>query len=105
MNRFQRTLAAPSPSPFDTVPLLSPFIVGKLARRKGLIIDTVMMGEGGRRIVRLADVKTGSPVENPSRAVGFTLPEAKRLSRRSTGYRRARRMSCIAEGVLSGLTR
>jgi hypothetical protein len=77
MKHIQKAPEAPPP-PFDAIPLLSPFIVDRLARRKGLIIDKVMTGKGGRRIVRLADVKTGSSIDNPSRAMGFTLAEAKR---------------------------
>jgi hypothetical protein len=68
----------PASSPFDEAPVLSPFIIGKLARRKGLIVDSVMTGQGGRRLVRFTDVKTGAAIDYPIRMSGFTLYEAKR---------------------------
>jgi hypothetical protein len=37
-----------------------------------------MKGLGGRRNIRPSDAK-GSPIENPTRAFGFTLYEAKRF--------------------------
>jgi len=75
---MKRTVRISAPSPFDEAPVLSPFIIRKLAGRKGLAVDSVMKGKGGRRLVRLADVKTGAAVENPIRMTGFTLYEAKR---------------------------
>ena len=65
------------PSPFDDAALVSPFIIGKLARRKGLTVDSIMKGKGGRRLVRFADVRTGTAVEFPNRSA-LSLYEAKR---------------------------
>jgi hypothetical protein len=78
MKRVQPSQSSPTPTALDQSAPLSPFIIRKLAGRKGLIVDSVMKGVGGRRIVRLADVKSGSTVDNPARSMGFTLAEAKR---------------------------
>jgi hypothetical protein len=66
------------PSIDEAAPLLSPFIVDRLARRKGLAVDSVMKGKGGRRLVRLTDLKTGREIEIPNRLAGLSLYEAKR---------------------------
>src|SRR6476619_409435 len=71
----------PSPVPpaaFDLAAPLSPFIIRKLAGRKGLTVDSVMEGKGGMRFVSLADGKSGELVDNPGKYRGFTLAEAKR---------------------------
>jgi len=76
--KLARSPSPATPSPFDASPALNPFLIRKLAGRKGLIVDSVRKGLGGRRIIRLADAK-GSPIENPTRAFGFTLYDAKRF--------------------------
>jgi len=76
-----KRVAYPSPaqpSPFDQAAPLSPFIIRKLAGRKGLTVDSVMKGKGGMRFVSLADGKSGELVDNPGKYRGFTLAEAKR---------------------------
>ena len=76
-----KRVAYPSPakpSPFDQAAPLSPFIIRKLAGRKGLTVDSAMKGMGGMRFVSLADRKSGGLVENPGKYRGFTLAEAKR---------------------------
>jgi hypothetical protein len=67
-----------TPSPFDEAAPLSPFIIRKIARRKGLVVDGVMKGKGGRRLIVLADAKTGSAIAFPNRMSGLSLYEAKR---------------------------
>jgi hypothetical protein len=66
------------PSPFDQAAPLSPFVIRKLAGRKGLAVDSVMKGKGGMRFVSLADRNSGELVDNPGKYRGFTLAEAKR---------------------------
>jgi hypothetical protein len=78
MKRVRPSQSSPAPTALDQSAPLSPFIIRKLAGRKGLIVDSVMKGVDGRRIVRLAQAKSGSAVENPARSMGFTLAEAKR---------------------------
>jgi hypothetical protein len=53
MKRVSKPSPVP-PSAFDQAPL-SPFIIRKLAGRKGLIVDTIMKGKGGRRFVSFVD--------------------------------------------------
>ena len=79
--RSMKRVSKPSPVPpsaFDQAAPLSPFLIRKLAGRKGLTVDSVMKGKGGMRFVSLADGKSGTPVENPGKCRGFTLAEAKR---------------------------
>jgi hypothetical protein len=79
MKRVRPTISAPaSPSPFDAAPVLNPFLIRKLAGRKGFIVDTIQTGKGGRRFVRLLDGRSGASIETP-RMFGFTLAEAKRF--------------------------
>ena len=76
-----KRVAYPSPaqpSPFDQAAPLSPFIIRKLAGRKGLTVDSVMKGKGGIRFVSLADGRSGELIDNPGKYRGFTLAEAKR---------------------------
>jgi len=64
------------PSPFfDPYSVLSPFIIRGLATRKGLTVDSVSTGKGGRRFVRFTDGK-GTVIDR-GRLNGFTLYEAK----------------------------
>jgi hypothetical protein len=96
MKRVRPPLPSAAPSPFDEAAPLSPFIIRRLAGRKGFFVDTIMKGKGGRPFVRLADAR-GEPIATPCR-FGFTLAEAKRYleqlpdrSRRATckgGHRR-----------------
>ena len=58
------------------MPLLMPSTIDELARQKGFNLDSAMKGRAGRHLVRLTDLKTGEPVENPVRISGFTLSEA-----------------------------
>ena len=60
------------------MPLLMPSTIDELARQKGFNLDSAMKGRAGRHLVRLTDLKTGEPVENPVRISGFTLNEATR---------------------------
>ena len=78
MKRVPKPSPGAPPSAFDQAPPLSPFVIRKLAGRKGFTVDAVMKGKGGRRLVSLSDMNSGEPVENPSRMSGFTLAEAKR---------------------------
>ena len=78
MKRVQNPSPGVPSSAFDQVPPPSPFIIRKLAGRKGLAVDSVVKTKGGPRIVRLAHAKSGAMIENPSRMSGFTLAEAKR---------------------------
>jgi hypothetical protein len=78
MKRIQRPTFRAPPSSFDQAQPLSPFIIRKLAGRKGLTVDSVMKGKGGMRFVSLADGKSGAVIENPGKYRGFTLAEAKR---------------------------
>ena len=76
-----KPVSGPSPVPpsaFDQVAPLSPFLIRKLAGRKGLTVDSVMKGKGGMRFVSVADGARGELVDNPGKYRGFTLTEAKR---------------------------
>jgi hypothetical protein len=53
MKRVRPSQSSPTPTALDQSAPLSPFIIRKLAGRKGLIVDSVMKGVDGRRIVRL----------------------------------------------------
>src|SRR5260221_6151823 len=62
LRRSMKRVLTPSPavpSPFDEAAPLSPFLVRRLAGRKGYIVDTIMQGKGGRRFVRLSDGISG----------------------------------------------
>jgi hypothetical protein len=77
MKRVRPPAAASPPSVFDRAAPLSPFLIHELAGGcRGLIVDGVTKGLGGRWIIRLADGK-GSPIKNPAEGSGFTLAEAK----------------------------
>jgi hypothetical protein len=80
MKRVANHLPAP-PSAFDQAPPLSPFIIRKLAGRKGLIVGSVQKGQGGRRWVTFTS-PDGSPVDHPTGKFGFSLAEAKRYLER-----------------------
>src|SRR6187401_2107516 len=79
--RSMKRVSKPSPVPpsaFDQAAPLSPFLIRKLAGRKGFTVDSVMKGKGGMRFVSLADGKSGELADNPGKYRGFTLAEAKR---------------------------
>ena len=78
MKRLRPPPPSIAPSAFDHAAPLSPFLIRKLAGRKGLTVDSVMKGKGGMRFVSLADGKSGELVDNPGKYRGFTLAEAKR---------------------------
>jgi hypothetical protein len=59
-------ITMPPPSPFDDGAVISPFMIGRLARRKGLTVDSIRRGKGGRRFARLADAKTGTAIGSPT---------------------------------------
>jgi len=79
MKRLRPPPPSIAPSVCDQAAPLSPFLIRKLAGRKGLTVDSVMKGKGGMRFVSLADSKSGALVGNPGKYRGFTLAEAKRF--------------------------
>ena len=67
--------ASPAPA-VQSDELLSPFVIRKLAWRKGVTVDQVTRAKTGRRFVTLVDA-SGAAIDNPGHIFGFTLLQAK----------------------------
>lgn len=80
MRGVRPPMPSAAPWPLDQYAPLSPFVIRKLAGRKGLLVASVQKGVRGRRTVTVTD-PGGSPVDNPPGQFWFnrrgkTLPRA-----------------------------